>query len=264
MRSDGVGAEWDSGCARLLECRAADGEGLRYRFRDGKIAARCPGVRATRSNARRFQIIANYSMSSLEQVHASGDRLGQAGGGGIKETEDQPHALAITIGENTSEQRKTGGRHSRGNQPGTPRKTAKLAHSGGITAPKGARLAMVGFRLGARALFLFWSDPDGREAVRGLGSTCLTPPLRASARSICRSRICERTAPRCLFSTMVACETCRISPRHAVRDKSTTCSKPAEARSVPHRRHTGLTHGPSLPTALELFLPPQPPPFPLT
>ena len=33
--------------------------------------------------------------------------------------------------------------------------------------------------------------------------------LRASARSSCRSRICERTAPRCLFSTMVACETCR-------------------------------------------------------
>jgi len=33
--------------------------------------------------------------------------------------------------------------------------------------------------------------------------------LRASARSICLSRICERTAPRCLFSTMVACETCR-------------------------------------------------------
>ena len=26
--------------------------------------------------------------------------------------------------------------------------------------------------------------------------------LRASARSICRSRMCERTAPRCLFSTM--------------------------------------------------------------
>jgi len=89
---------------------------------------------------------------SLEQVHASGDRLGQAGGGSIKETEDQPHALAITIGENTSEQRKTGGRHSRGNQPGTPRKTAKLAHSGGITASKGARLAMVGFRLDAPCL----------------------------------------------------------------------------------------------------------------
>ncbi len=33
--------------------------------------------------------------------------------------------------------------------------------------------------------------------------------LRASARSICRSRIYERTAPRCLFSTMLACETCR-------------------------------------------------------
>src|SRR5437588_4763835 len=33
--------------------------------------------------------------------------------------------------------------------------------------------------------------------------------LRASARSICRSRMCQRTAPRCLFSTMVACETCR-------------------------------------------------------
>ena len=47
------------------------------------------------------------------------------GGGGIKETEDQPHALAITIGENTSEQRKTGGRHSRGNQPGTPGKPRK-------------------------------------------------------------------------------------------------------------------------------------------
>src|SRR5260370_23867675 len=60
-RSDGVGAECDSVCARLLECRAADGEGLRYRFRDRKIAARCPGVHATRSNARRFQIIANYS-----------------------------------------------------------------------------------------------------------------------------------------------------------------------------------------------------------
>jgi hypothetical protein len=28
-------------------------------------------------------------------------------------------------------------------------------------------------------------------------------------RSSWRSRICERTAPRCLFSTMVACETCR-------------------------------------------------------
>ena len=28
--------------------------------------------------------------------------------------------------------------------------------------------------------------------------------LRASARSICRSRMCERTAPRCLFSTIVA------------------------------------------------------------
>jgi hypothetical protein len=34
------------------------------RFRDLKIAARCPVVPATRSNARRFQIIANYSMSS--------------------------------------------------------------------------------------------------------------------------------------------------------------------------------------------------------
>ena len=63
-RSDGVGAECDLVCARLLECHAADGEGLRYRFRDRKIAARCPGVPATRSNARRFQIIANYSMSS--------------------------------------------------------------------------------------------------------------------------------------------------------------------------------------------------------
>jgi len=31
--------------------------------------------------------------------------------------------------------------------------------------------------------------------------------LRASARSSCCSRMCERTAPRCLFSTMVACET---------------------------------------------------------
>jgi hypothetical protein len=51
-------------CARLLECHAADGEGLRYRFRDRKIAARCPGVSATRSNATRYQIIANYSMSS--------------------------------------------------------------------------------------------------------------------------------------------------------------------------------------------------------
>ena len=30
--------------------------------------------------------------------------------------------------------------------------------------------------------------------------------LRASARSSCRSRMCKRTAPRCLFSTMVACE----------------------------------------------------------
>src|SRR5260370_34446476 len=49
---DGVGAEYDSICARLLECHAADGEGLRYRFRDRKIAARCPGVPATRSNAR--------------------------------------------------------------------------------------------------------------------------------------------------------------------------------------------------------------------
>ena len=37
--------------------------GMRYRFRDRKIAARCPSVPATRSNARRFQIIANYSMS---------------------------------------------------------------------------------------------------------------------------------------------------------------------------------------------------------
>ena len=37
--SDGVGAECDSVCARLLECHAADGEGLRYRFRDRKIAA---------------------------------------------------------------------------------------------------------------------------------------------------------------------------------------------------------------------------------
>jgi hypothetical protein len=63
-RSDGVGAECDSLCARLLECHAADGKGLRYRFRDRKIAARCPGVPATRSNARRFQIIANYSMRS--------------------------------------------------------------------------------------------------------------------------------------------------------------------------------------------------------
>jgi len=47
-RSDGVGAECDSVCARLLECRAADGEGLRYRFRDRKIAARCSGVPATK------------------------------------------------------------------------------------------------------------------------------------------------------------------------------------------------------------------------
>ena len=31
--------------------------------------------------------------------------------------------------------------------------------------------------------------------------------LRASARSICRSRMCNRTVPRCLFSTIVACET---------------------------------------------------------
>ena len=31
---------------------------------DRKIGARCPSVPATRSNARRFQIIANYSMSS--------------------------------------------------------------------------------------------------------------------------------------------------------------------------------------------------------
>ena len=57
-RSDGVGAECDAVGARLLECHAAD------RFRDRKIAARCPGVPATRSNARGFQIIANYSMSS--------------------------------------------------------------------------------------------------------------------------------------------------------------------------------------------------------
>lgn len=73
-RSDEVGAECDSVCARLLECHAADGEGLRYRFRDRKIAARCPGVPATRSNARRFQIIANYSMSwgSLAQQPAEG------------------------------------------------------------------------------------------------------------------------------------------------------------------------------------------------
>ena len=54
------------------------------------------------------------------------------GGGGIKETEDQPHALAITIGENTSEQRKTGGRHKPRKSARHAGKTAKIAHSGGI------------------------------------------------------------------------------------------------------------------------------------
>jgi hypothetical protein len=33
---DGVGAECDSVCARLLECHAADGEGRRYRFETAK------------------------------------------------------------------------------------------------------------------------------------------------------------------------------------------------------------------------------------
>jgi hypothetical protein len=41
-------------------------------------------------------------------------------GGGYKKTKDQPHALALTVGKNMSERRKTGGRHSRGNQPSTP------------------------------------------------------------------------------------------------------------------------------------------------
>jgi hypothetical protein len=49
---DGVGAECDPVRARLLECHAADSEGLRYRFRDRKIAARCPGVPATRSTGK--------------------------------------------------------------------------------------------------------------------------------------------------------------------------------------------------------------------
>jgi hypothetical protein len=30
-----------------------------------------------------------------------------------------------------------------------------------------------------------------------------------SLAGVCRSRICDRTAPRCLFSTIVACETWR-------------------------------------------------------
>jgi hypothetical protein len=56
-RSDGVGAECDSVCARLLECHAADGEGLHYRFRDRKIAARLS--RRTRNQIER-KTIPNY------------------------------------------------------------------------------------------------------------------------------------------------------------------------------------------------------------
>ena len=56
-RSDGVGAECDSVCARLLKRHAADGEGLRYRFRDRKIAARCP--RRARNQIER-KTIPNY------------------------------------------------------------------------------------------------------------------------------------------------------------------------------------------------------------
>ena len=43
--------------------------------------------------------------------HRRARRSTRSGGkGGYKKTEDQPHALALTIGKNTSERRKTGGR----------------------------------------------------------------------------------------------------------------------------------------------------------
>jgi hypothetical protein len=40
------------------------------------------------------------------------ERPGQAGGRGYKKTEDQPHALALTVGKNMSERCKTGVAHS--------------------------------------------------------------------------------------------------------------------------------------------------------
>ena len=53
----------DASSVNLSRCRARSGVPS-YKISERKIAARCPGVPATRSNARRFHIIVDFSISS--------------------------------------------------------------------------------------------------------------------------------------------------------------------------------------------------------
>ena len=89
----------------------------------------------------------------------AGDRLGQAGGRGYKRNGGSTPCASYhhrrkyvrAAQDRWAPQPRKSARHAR--------KTAKIAHSGGITASKGARLAMVGFRLDAPCLCwaVLWS-----------------------------------------------------------------------------------------------------------
>jgi hypothetical protein len=63
-RSGGVGAECDSARARLFECHAADGEGLRLKISRPQNCGTVSRRACNQIERNRFQIIANYSMSS--------------------------------------------------------------------------------------------------------------------------------------------------------------------------------------------------------
>jgi len=91
--------------------------------------------------------------------------------------------------------------------------------------------------------------PDGRLAIRYRGSTWLTPPSISCGRF--RRQLLSRTSTSAPSSRISAPsrssgEKLAVSPHHAARDRSATCSKSAEAGSGRHFAHRHR------PTALSL------------
>ena len=103
----------------------------------------------------------NFRHPDRSQVtrRLAGDRLGQAGGRGYKRNGGSTPCASYhhrrkyvrAAQDRWAPQPRKSARHAR--------KTAKIAHSGGIAASKGARLAMVGFRIDAPCLCcaVLWS-----------------------------------------------------------------------------------------------------------
>ena len=139
---------------------------------------------------------------SLEQVHASGDRLGQAGGRGYKRNGGSTPCVSYhhrrkyvrAAQDRWAPQPRKSARHAG--------KTAKIAHSGGITAIQRRRLAMVSSRLDAPCLCwaVLWFCPavslrlvTGHMQFVGKSSPPFPMLILTALKRLLDQRVCPNT-----------------------------------------------------------------------